>query len=160
VNGGGAFGVCLAAPSCLAGTTGGLGGEMSFPSAVAADSSGHLYVVDSTNNRIQRFGTGGTWDRAWGKHVNGGGAFGVCTAAASCLPGTTGGLGGEMNFPFSAATDSGGNLYVSELLNQRIQKFVEPPPPTGQRAAALKKCKKKRGKKRKKCKRAANKLPL
>src|SRR6266508_2144093 len=65
----------------------------------------------------------GTWDRAWGKDVNGGGVFGVCTVAASCKEGVPGGLGGEMRFPRGVATDSSGNLYVAEAGAQRIQKF-------------------------------------
>src|ERR671918_1324270 len=61
----------------------------------------------------------GTWDRAWGKNVNGGGAFGICTAAASCLPGTTGGLGGEMNLPDGVATDAAGSVYLADSNNNR-----------------------------------------
>jgi len=68
----------------------------------------------------------GTWDRAWGKNVNGGGVFGICTAASSCLAGTTGGLGGEMNLPYGITTDSAGKLYVTEFINNRVQKFADP----------------------------------
>ncbi len=123
VNGGGVFGVCTVAASCQAGTTGGLGGEMNFPDAVAVDASDNVYVADSGNNRIQKFDSSGTWLRAWGKNVNGGGVFGVCTVAASCQGGTTGGLGGEMSSAFGIATDASSNVYVADGGNQRIQKF-------------------------------------
>jgi tripartite motif-containing protein 71 len=123
VNGNGVFGICTDAASCLGGTIGGLGGEMYGPSDAATDSSGNVYVADTSNNRIQKFDTSGTWDRAWGKNVNGGGAFGICTVAGDCLRGTTGGLGGEMNFPSGVATDSSGNVYVADAFNNRIQKF-------------------------------------
>ena len=194
VNGGGAFGVCTTAASCLAGTTGELGGEMSSPKGIATDANANVYVADEVNNRIQKFDSSGSWnrawgrdgttynftictvaanctavngfvgaemtspdgvttdsdanvyvadtnnhriqkfdsaghwDRAWGKYVRGGGVFGVCTVAWSCHPGTTGGLGGEMNLPTSAASDSSGHLYVVDYGNHRIQVFGEAPP--------------------------------
>ena len=68
----------------------------------------------------------GTWQQAWGKNVNGGGAFGVCTAALSCQAGTTSGLGGELYWPQGVATDADGDLYVADTANQRIQKFADP----------------------------------
>jgi NHL repeat-containing protein len=121
VNGGGVFGVCTVASSCLAGTSGGLGGEMNTPEDVAVDGAGNVYVADQ--NRIQKFDSSGVWQRAWGRNVNGGGVFEACTVASSCLPGSSGGLGGEMNSPAGVATDASGNVYVADFLNQRIQKF-------------------------------------
>jgi hypothetical protein len=165
--------------TCQAGTAGGLGGEMSNPGDVATDAASNVYLAERSNNRIQRFDSAGTWERAWGKNVNGGGVFGVCIVAANCLAGTSGGLGGEMGSPRGVATDAAGNVYLADSSNHRIQKFadpvVTPPPPpgtgagtlptttpslTGRRAAALKKCKKKRGRARRNCKKRANKLPL
>jgi hypothetical protein len=123
VNGGGVFGICTSAPSCNAGTPGGLGGEMDRPQGVATDSAGNVYVADLGNDRIQKFDSSGNWLAAWGKGVNGGSAFGICTVAASCSTGSPGGLGGEMDSPFGIATDHAGNVYVAELGNDRIQKF-------------------------------------
>jgi Bacterial Ig-like domain/NHL repeat len=121
-TGGTGFEICTQSAICQSGGFGGLGGEMNLPFGVATDSSGNLYVADTDNNRIQKFNSAGTWERAWGKNVNGGGAFGVCTAAASCQAGTTGGLGGEMNSPTGVAV-AGGYVYVADRLNHRIQKF-------------------------------------
>ena len=173
---GSVFEICTTAIDCQAGSAGGLGGEMNSPIGLATDASGSVYVADTSNFRIQKFDASGAWQRAWGKDVNGGGAFGVCTVASSCLAGTLGTLGGEMNQPRGLATDASGSDYVAEFSNRRIQKFADPvvvppvtsPPtttttvPTGLRAAALKKCKKKfpKGPKRKKCIRKAKRLPV
>jgi tripartite motif-containing protein 71 len=169
VNGGSGFGVCTSAALCQAGTTGGLGGQMFFPIDVGTDSVGNVYVADYGNSRIQKFASSGTWDRAWGKDVNGGSVFGICTVAASCQVGTSGGLGGEMDTPAGVATDLAGDLYVGDYLNNRIQKFVDPavvPPPSttpnpgpSPAPATKKKCKKpkKRAAAAKKCKKAKKK---
>ena len=154
VNGGNIFGVCTSAASCQAGTTGGLGGEMNVPAGIATDAAGNVYVAEVGNSRIQKFNSSGTWERAWGKNVAGSGVFGVCTAAASCLTGTTGGLGGEMNVPRGVATDATGNVYVADRTNERIQRFADPvtPPPTGGGTTTQpKKCKKGQKLKKGKC---------
>ena len=170
--------LCTAASgdTCKAGTSGELGGEFFDSRGVATDSAGNVYVDDEVNQRIQKFDSAGTFQRAWGKNVAGGGVFGICTVAASCLAGSNGSLGGELDAPRGVASDPSGSVYVAKAGNQRIQRFADPAPPpppppppaaggsptaTGQRAAALKKCKKKKSKKaRKKCKRKANKLPV
>jgi hypothetical protein len=123
VNGGSKFGICTVAAHCQAGSTGSLGGEMSGPGAVATDSAGNVYVVDTGNNRIEEFDSSGDWLRAWGKGVNGGSKFGICTVAAHCHRGSKGGLGGAMFSPRGVATDTAGNIYVADGANDRIQKF-------------------------------------
>jgi tripartite motif-containing protein 71 len=184
VNGGGVFGVCTVASSCLAGSAGVLGGEMNGPRGVDTDSGDNVYVADTNINRIQKFDSTGAWERAWGKNVNGGGVFGVCTVASSCLAGSAGVLGGEMDFPEGVPTDSSGNVYVADENNNRIQKFADPvvippeaPPATppaattsptgtsavtGRRAAAKRRCKKKfpKGPRRTKCLKKAKRLPV
>jgi sugar lactone lactonase YvrE len=177
IAGGTGFEICTTAANCQAGSTGGLGGEMNSPIGVATDGSANVYVSESAGNRIQRFDSSGAWQRAWGKNVNGGGVFGVCTVASSCLTGDIGSLGGEMGSPRGLGTDASGNLYLADFSNRRVQKFADPAPPpttpstpapvpttstiTGQRAAALKKCKKKfpKGPRRTKCIKKAKKLP-
>jgi DNA-binding beta-propeller fold protein YncE len=146
---------------------------MFFPINVGTDSGGSVYVADYANDRIQKFASSGTWARAWGKGVNGGTAFGICTVAASCQAGTAGGLGGEMDTPAGVAGDSAGGLYVGDYLNNRIQLFRDPvvPPPVatptqpaatpspGPSPAPKKKCKKakKKAASAKKCKKRKKK---
>jgi NHL repeat len=181
-GGGTGFEVCSTSTGCQTGSTGSLGGELFFVDGVAVDAVGIVYTIEDGNNRIQRFDSTGTWQRAWGKDVvtGGGTGFEICTAAASCKAGAVGGLGGEFDIsnPFGGvAVDGAGAVYAADDNNHRIQKFaadpVPPPPPgtaptaapTGQRAAAIKKCKKKfpgkaKAKKRKKCIKKAKKLPV
>lgn len=49
--------VCTVAASCKAGVAGGFGGEFLDPFSLAVDSTGAAYVTDSSNERIQRFGS-------------------------------------------------------------------------------------------------------
>ena len=57
---------------------------------MATDAAGNVYVGDSSNNRIQKFNSSGTFLLAWGKDVDQTGGTGaeICTVAASCKTGT------------------------------------------------------------------------
>ena len=107
--------------------TGGLSGELAEPRGLGADAAGNTYVADDFNNRIQEYDSAGSPLRAWGKDVISGNlntGFEICVNGVNtCKAGTSGGLGGEMNEPFSAATDATGNVYVADRFNSRIQKF-------------------------------------
>jgi tripartite motif-containing protein 71 len=161
--------VCTLAADCLEGIIGTLGGELSEPNGVVTDSAGNVYVGESDNGRVQKFGASGVFQRAWGKDVDSaqpGTGFEICTVAANCKIGeNTTALGGEFSDPWGVAVDGAGALYVADTLNHRIQKFVDaavtpgpgassPTPPP----ARAKKCKKKKRhaavakKKKKKCK--------
>jgi uncharacterized protein (DUF2147 family) len=119
------FEICTVAASCKFGTGGSLGGELSTPLGVAVDDSGNVYVAEANNQRIQKFDSDGTWERAWGKDVvtGGGTGFEICTVAADCKAGVGGGLGGELSQPQDVAVDDGGNVYVADGGATRIQKF-------------------------------------
>ncbi len=89
-------------------------GEFYQPWGIAIDSSDNVYIADVFNHRIQKFDSNGNFITKWGK--NGG----VGPNGGAGLSGTG---NGEFNEPSGLAIDSSNNLYVSDQLNHRIQKF-------------------------------------
>jgi hypothetical protein len=85
------------------GTAGSGDGQFSGPLGVAIDLVGNVYVVDSGNNRIQKFNTSGTFIAKWG---------------------TAGAGNGQFSNPAGIAVDPSGNVYVADTFNNRIQKFT------------------------------------
>jgi streptogramin lyase len=77
-------------------------GEFKNPYDVAIDGTGNIYVVDSGNNRIQKFSKNGTLITKWGRYGTG---------------------DGEFNFPHGIAINDLGEVYIVEYNNNRIQKF-------------------------------------
>jgi tripartite motif-containing protein 71 len=73
------------------------------PQGIAVDSLGHVYVVDTINNRIEVFNTNGTFITKWGSQGSGDGQFNGPTAIA--IPRDT-------------------TVYVSDSGNHRIQHFA------------------------------------
>lgn len=71
-----------------------------MPSDIAFDSQGNVYVLDSGNHRIQKFGPNGKYIASIGRKGQG---------------------PGEFQYPLSIDVDSEGYLYVSDSGNQRIQ---------------------------------------
>jgi Calx-beta domain/NHL repeat len=94
------------------GGTGPTANNMQYPTAVAIDSTGGLYVADSLNNRVLYFGNEGnvTADEVWGQAT-----FTTATA----------GLGSNgLNYPQGLFVDSAGNLYVADGNNNRLLYFA------------------------------------
>ena len=120
------FEVCTTATGCLQGDLGGGAGQLTFPTAVALDANGALYVADRNNNRISVFDTiNSTFMHSFGFGVaTGAAALETCTA--TCLPGSAGGAAGQLNFPSGVALD-GTTLHVADRLNQRISSFALSP---------------------------------
>jgi DNA-binding beta-propeller fold protein YncE len=77
-------------------------GGLANPLGMALDGEGNLYVVDSGNDRIQKFDPAGRF------------------LAAAGEPGSE---PGQFNQPTGLALDVEGNLYVADTWNHRIQKF-------------------------------------
>jgi tripartite motif-containing protein 71 len=80
-----------------------MAGEFTYPSDVAVDDFGNVFVADSLNNRIQVLS-----DDNWAV-LDGGVAE------------------GPMNRPFGIATDTSGNVFVADTFNNRVLKYIYTP---------------------------------
>jgi sugar lactone lactonase YvrE len=80
-----------------------------FPSGVAVDVSGNIYVADRDNHKIRKITTTG----------------GVTTLAGNGTAGFADGTGttAYFNSPGSIAMDASGNIYVADRFNNRIRKI-------------------------------------
>ncbi|HWC49103.1 MAG TPA: NHL repeat-containing protein [Solirubrobacterales bacterium] len=108
-------------------------GKLSGPSALATDSKGNLWVADTVNNRIVEFNGNGEFVLTFGAGVNktkveAAGTEAeknLCTAASGnvCQAGTAGSVAGQLKAPRGIAVTSGGNLWVADSGNNRLEKF-------------------------------------
>ena len=129
---------------------GGNNGDFNNPHAVALDSSGNAYVLDSGNNRVQKFDADGNFILQWGSAGSTDGKFnnpqGIAVDRSSGSVyvvdtgnnrvqkfgstgsflikwGSKGSGNSQFNSPAGVAIDSSGNVYVSDVNNHRIAKF-------------------------------------
>jgi DNA-binding beta-propeller fold protein YncE len=109
------------------GTQGSGAGQFQSPRGVAInETTGHVYVTDSTLNRISEFTAAGTFVQTWGRDVDQNTSGNVCTAASghTCQAGSVGTAGGAFNAPSGIGVDSAsGAIYVEDAGNNRVQKF-------------------------------------
>jgi tripartite motif-containing protein 71 len=108
-------------------------GKLKTPAGVAVDASSNVWVADTGNNRIVEFNEKGEFVVTFGTNVNktkveGGGTEAqknICTAASGnvCQAATAGSLAGQLKSPQGIAMTPGGNVWVADTGNNRIQKF-------------------------------------
>ena len=129
------------------GEAGSAPGQLNGPSGLAFDSVDNLLVVDSRNDRVQKFSREGrhlaTWGssgdgegqlcRPWGITVDDEGDTYVADWGNSRVQkfsaeghylmtfGTSPGEGGDLNHPADVAVDSDGDVYVTDWGNHRVQ---------------------------------------
>ena len=87
------------------------GAELNNPLGLALDSSGHLFIADSSNHRVREV-SGGTISTVAGDGTAG--YLGDAAAATSA----------ELDLPSGVAVDSSGNLYIADTANYVIRKVA------------------------------------
>jgi sugar lactone lactonase YvrE len=85
--------------------------SFSYPTGVAVDGSGNLYVADSTNNTLRMVTPGGVVSTLAGQAGNFGSSDGMGSAA-------------RFNNPNGVAVDGSGNVYVADPYNSTIRKVT------------------------------------
>lgn len=98
------------------------------PVGVAVDATGNVYVADTLNNRLDKFGGDGSWQWASGVGViDAAPEMQICTT--SCLEGSQTGDAAALELPSGVAVDtdplsgSYGDVYVVDEGHSRVEKF-------------------------------------
>jgi DNA-binding beta-propeller fold protein YncE len=125
--------VSTASADLLVGSPGSGAGQYESPQGVAVDtstaepSSGHVYVADTGNSRVDVFDSSGAFLFAFGWKVNATTPeekLQTCTIVTGCQKGTSGGGAGQLKSPEGIAVDPSSHaVYVAEESNHRVQKF-------------------------------------
>ena len=105
-----------------------------YPSGVAADAEGNIYVADVGNQRIRKVDTSGIITTVAGSPSS------FCSMWGCSWVGGFSGDGGSATqatlfYPYGVAVDSAGSIYIADIYNQRIRKVSQPSAFTGLSAA-------------------------
>ena len=159
-NGEGKLETCTS--GCKAGIAGSGTGQLNAPRGVAVSSAGEVWVVDYANNRLQEFNESGESPTVVGSHGSGNGQFsepqGIAiesstgnvwiadagnnrledlssTGAYIASIGIKGTGNGQFEGPWGMAITSTGNMYVADVRNSRVERWV--PTITGNAGASV-----------------------
>jgi DNA-binding beta-propeller fold protein YncE len=113
---------CLPVDECQQGIGGPDAGDISRPRAIAVDQDHRLYILSEQNRRIDVFTTGGEFLDAFAPGVDPAGGD-VCTELTGCQEGTEDAEPGSLPNSTGVAVDAGGNVFVSDVQNNRVSKF-------------------------------------
>jgi sugar lactone lactonase YvrE len=91
-----------------------LSAQLSAPRGIGLDSANNLYLADRWNNRIRKIAGGNISTIAGNGQANFGGDGGPATSA-------------QLSYPDGVGIDHAGNIYFSDLLNNRVRMIT----PTG-----------------------------
>lgn len=111
----------------IAGTLGSSGTTttlLSSPYGIFLDGLNRTYVVDTGNNRIQRFSSGILWEGAtqpWHEYSISGSAIGITVAGWYTSPGST---IDQFKTPTAVYVDVNGSIYVVDSGNYRVRLFT------------------------------------
>lgn len=89
--------------------------KFNYPTGVAVDRNGNIYVADPPNNRIRKVAPNGATTTLAGSGISG-------------FADSTNGAYVKFNNPYGVAVDDNGNVYVADQANNRIRKVA---PSTG-----------------------------
>jgi len=81
-----------------------------YPSAVAVDAAGNLYICDQDNQRVRKVNTSGIISTIAGN------------GTAGFLGNGSPAVGAELHYPTGVAVDASGNVYICDNNNQRVRK--------------------------------------
>jgi DNA-binding beta-propeller fold protein YncE len=126
VNPDGVSGVCTIA--CQKGEEGGAAGTI-LPGSIEVDAVGHVYIAESTTNRVSVFSLAGQFEKAFGEGVlDGAEAFQVCLLGANCQAGTRGTIKGAIPRTLGVAFDPTCAIYATENAGEfaRVERFADP----------------------------------
>ncbi len=89
--------------------------ELYYPSGVATDAMGNVYIADAANNRIRMVTTAGIISTIAGSGPigNGAGAYNGDGGPATSA---------QLNFPIGVAIDTVGNIYIADCHNGAVRK--------------------------------------